>query len=280
MDVDDFQVTDTLPNPSRRGRSQRGNRRSEPYARHTRGNVDGNWSHDMFDGSKPRGGGAARDIVVTSTVNTAGPATVRIENLHWNVSEQDIWELMGSIGHELKNVKFFYDAAGRSEGMAEVDYATREGADAAIFHFHNRELDGQRMQLQIIEKPQRQSKRQVTVAKPDIMSRLGKPSILTRVGRSITERLGEKVTDNKGSNRGGRGGRGAGGGGSAGRGGGRGGRAPRQALTMDNLDAEMDAYMSGTGPEPEPEQPDLGSMLIGRREVVSYDGVDTPIADA
>ena len=126
------------------------------------------------------------------------------------------------------------------------------------------------MQVSIIERP---SSRSVEVAAP-ITSRLGPPSILTRVGKAITERLGPKVGE-RGGARGGHGGRGGRGGGGRGRGRGGGGRQPRQGVTLGDLDAEMEEYMSGeTGGEPA--QPDLGGLLVGRREVISYDGVDAP----
>ncbi|KAJ3053234.1 hypothetical protein HK097_004743 [Rhizophlyctis rosea] len=241
MDLD-FQVTDDLRS-SNRGRNSN-KRRAEPYGRPPRGNVEGLWSHDLYD-SPRRGGSPGANVRAPS----GGLVTVRIENLHWN----------------LKDVKFSYDQAGRSEGVAEVEYNSSNGAQAAVDNFNNRELDGQRMQLTILERT-RPSSRSVKVKPLSITSRLGPPSILTRLGRPITDRLGEKVSE-----RGDRGTRGGGGG----RGGGSGGRQQKKPVTQGDLDAEMEAYMSGeTGGEPV--QQDASVLLVGRREVLSYDGVEAP----
>ena len=108
MEVD-FQVTDNLsPTTRRRNTNQR---RAEPYRRPPKGNVEGVWAHDLFDAPKQRS-----QATVTVTNAGGGPVIVRIANLHYNVgyfplhntkgslltpltqvSEQDIWELMGSV---------------------------------------------------------------------------------------------------------------------------------------------------------------------------------------
>ncbi|TPX67482.1 hypothetical protein SpCBS45565_g03673 [Spizellomyces sp. 'palustris'] len=258
-----FSVTNTLSRSPRTGRGGSNRNADKPYAR---GNVEGQWKHDLFDGPNAQRG---RTVLGTARGGSSESMRIRIENLHWNVTEADIWELMGSLGHPVKNVKIFYDNAGRSEGNAEVTFETLEGAQVAIDTFDERELDGMKMKITLLERTGRGGSGKVS-------SRLGpksQGSILSRLGQKLEDRLGPRVGNGAG--------RGAGAG-SRGRGRGRGRQTP---ASKNVLDDEMDRYMSG---EPEPEQVappangggihrDLDRPIGGvQREIISYDDVDTP----
>lgn len=248
----------------------------------------------MFAGG--RGGGGNKSGGLTRTISGAGasalPSTrIRVENLHWEVSEDDLvglisWprlslctkltpsklipqylyqrELFSSYG-TIKRAKIHYDSSGRSEGSATVDFDHPDSVEAASAELDGVELDGLTMRITVIEQKGKpggqeprftvnlgQGMRSDAGAGGGINARLG-----AKKGTSIQDRLGKKVpADNKQTARNGGGG-GAirtttrGGGGSSGparggRGAGRGGRGggPRKPLTSDDLDMELDSYMT------------------------------------
>eukprot|EP01132_Coremiostelium_polycephalum_P003154 gene3154-3947_t len=68
-------------------------------------------------------------------------STLKLSNLHHDISEGDINLLMSKIG-EVKNVKINYDRTGRSEGTGSVVFVRHKDAMAAKEQFHNVQLDG------------------------------------------------------------------------------------------------------------------------------------------
>lgn len=170
-------------------------------------------------------------------------------------------ELFSGIG-DIKRVKVFFDAAGRSEGAATVDFFNAGDADRAAAEFDGIELDG--MAMSVIPQETRSKEAKFTInlggMKSDadgqggILSRLGprkagKPSIMERLGKKVptdTRTASANVGNGRqggGAMRAGRGGREERGRGSRGRGGGRGGSRSKP-MSAEDLDMELDSYMT------------------------------------
>ncbi|KAG1441756.1 hypothetical protein G6F56_011347 [Rhizopus delemar] len=77
-----------------------------------------------------------------------GGIELAIENLHYNVTEQDVLELFSTVG-TVEKARLFYDRSGRSTGQAKVKYASSSDAERAIEKFDKVELDGQPMKIEI-----------------------------------------------------------------------------------------------------------------------------------
>ncbi|OAD04017.1 hypothetical protein MUCCIDRAFT_143033, partial [Mucor lusitanicus CBS 277.49] len=117
-------------------------------------NVDGQWSHDMFDDE---------DVPRSSILNRLGTARggqggrsdrgveICVENLHYNVTEQDVKELFNTVA-DVTKAKLVFDPSGRSTGLAYISYQSLSDAEKAIQKYNDIELDGQPMQIKISER--------------------------------------------------------------------------------------------------------------------------------
>ncbi|KAI8910677.1 hypothetical protein DFJ77DRAFT_470681 [Powellomyces hirtus] len=270
------------PRTARRNDNNNGRRNrysDKPYSRST-GNANGTWRHDMFEGG-PRD--LADRIGSRRTVNepSGGSTQIRVENLHWNVSEQDISELMGAYG-TLRSVKLKYDNAGRSEGVCTVTFDSEDAAVAAIEAYDGRDLDGMKMTATLVRGS---SSRHGGGGGGGgaITNRLGPKvgNVLDRLGKKLEDRLGPRMQNNI------RNGHTTSGGG----GGGGGRRQPRVRAVAEDLDAQMDRYMAGEA-EPEPEvTPSYGGanrrvvvvdwdkpVDVTQREVITYDDINPALS--
>lgn len=179
-------------------------------------NMDDAWEHDMYKG--PRGGGRAS-------------AKLLVDNLDFGVTDEDMQELFGEFGN-LRKAVILYDRSGRSTGQAEVEFSSQADAEDARNQYNGVPLDGRAMKISVVQSE----------------------------GGGARGRLGQRVNSGgrgQGGGRGGRsrsrsprgnrgrGNRGGRGGGNRGGGGGR--REPREKkeeVTQEQLDKEMDEYLS------------------------------------
>jgi len=185
-----------------------------------RGGADGMWSHDKFAdlNGVPRrfsGGGGGLNA------GLRGGAKLVIGNLDYGVSEADLKELFGEFGQILE-ATINYDISGRSLGKADLTFARRSSAQAAIAKYSGIPLDGRPMDIQWATA--------TGISAPAV------PRVLNRISRG---RVGGGGIG-RGMNKPQRGGAGGGRGGGRGRGG-RGNTT--KVPTAAELDAELDAYV-------------------------------------
>ena len=79
--------------------------------------------------------------------------TLRIGNLDWNVSEEDIYELFAEIG-ELKSASLATRPDGKSKGFAHVTYKRKIDAETALEKYNNVPLDGKPLKITLQTKVQ------------------------------------------------------------------------------------------------------------------------------
>lgn len=105
-----------------RPRSSRG---AGPYDR--RQTDDGRWSPDRTGGRGEGRGDRRRD-------RTEQTARLRVSNVHYDLSEQDIRELFQQVG-QVTQCRMHYDRAGRSLGTVNVEFRHADDARAAARRF-------------------------------------------------------------------------------------------------------------------------------------------------
>ncbi|KAI8804889.1 hypothetical protein BJ742DRAFT_822829 [Cladochytrium replicatum] len=150
--------------------------------------------HDRASGSGNRG-----------TSGDSG-ATIKIANLHYEVTEADLRDLFSPIG-ELKSVRIQFDRAGRSEGVATIRFARKSDATAARRQYDLVEFDNLPMQITLVDPTNDRS----------------------GAGRRSAGRNANGIVGRAGRMRRGRG-----------------RKSEKPAATKESLDSEMDAYMAGT----------------------------------
>ncbi|ORX89447.1 RNA-binding domain-containing protein [Basidiobolus meristosporus CBS 931.73] len=201
-------------NKSDRGRNDKRNR-STPYSRQKprrNGNSDEQWTHDLFNEGTPAATANPRSN------DTSTFRKIQVENLHYEVSQQDLEELFTTVG-AVKKVNIVYDNAGRSTGVAKIQFETPAHAAQAIQQYNNVTLDGKPMKIGYAP-----GGRGSSASQPSIMSRLGGVS---RNGTRKPANNRPRGAQRRGDRRSGQ---------SEPRG-------KREPASKDDLDAELESYM-------------------------------------
>lgn len=144
----------------RRAPPPRGPRRDEgprdgvrKNRRDDRADVDGDWVHDRYDEDRSgqRRGGYEDDY----EYDRRAPARrapdddtgkIRVDNLHYELTEDDISELFNRIGPVL-SARLLYDRSDRSQGTAFVTYEDPRDARVAVREFDGANANGQPIRL-------------------------------------------------------------------------------------------------------------------------------------
>ncbi|KAJ5134123.1 hypothetical protein N7448_000856 [Penicillium atrosanguineum] len=82
---------------------------------------------------------------------SGGPALtkVRVENLHYDITESDLEDLFGRIG-PVQELSLVYDRAGRSEGVAFITYERLRDAHDSVREFDGANAKGQPIRLSLV----------------------------------------------------------------------------------------------------------------------------------
>ncbi|TLD20453.1 hypothetical protein PspLS_08471 [Pyricularia sp. CBS 133598] len=244
-------------------------------------NLDSEWVHDRYDDNDSRRGGRysrRRDDDLDKDQGSSRGTKIRVENIHYELTEEDLQGLFSRIG-PIISLELLYDRSGRSEGVAYVTYESHKDATLAVKDFDgaNAAGTGQPIRLSIIPagagsrrnpfdnavKPGRPLSERITMPSGRNRSLSPEEDAARRgIDRYIPSgsRSGSPYTS--GNRRDGRrpgarrerGGGGGGGGGGGRRrhegdeeGAQRTGRDGRTKKTQEELDAEMDDYFGGGG---------------------------------
>ncbi|MED6159850.1 hypothetical protein PIB30_045991 [Stylosanthes scabra] len=97
------------------------------------------WQHDLFEDSLRAAGIQGIEV----------GTKLYVSNLDHGVTNEDIRELFAELG-ELKRYAVHYDKNGHQSGSAEVVYARRSDAFAALKRYNNVLLDGKPMKIEIV----------------------------------------------------------------------------------------------------------------------------------
>jgi len=143
------------------------------------------------------------------------PARLMIGNLHFRVSDNDIKDLFKEFG-TIKRAAVHYDKSGRSLGNAEVVFTNRMSARKALDKYNDVLLDGRKMKITLVTEQPQQSAPAPRPRKPLIGGRIQQNNGRPRTNMTNRPKVG---------------------------GGGRPGNK-KPAATKEQLDAELDAYVS------------------------------------
>ncbi|RSL65369.1 hypothetical protein CEP54_004255 [Fusarium duplospermum] len=232
-------------------------------------NLDSEWVHDRYEENNSRRGPAPRRRRESPDQESRG-SKLRVDNIHYDLTEDDLDELFRRIGPVVR-LQLRYDRAGRSEGTAYVTYEQKEDAQEAVRQFDGANANGQPIRLTLLPSgPARNPFDTAVMPSRPLAERISTPGDRAR-SHSPHRRYDEDEAARKGIDRyvpgqggdrrspmprrrgqGGRrpGARRDGGGREGGRDrdqeGGRGGRGnPRTKKTQEELDAEMADYFGG-----------------------------------
>ncbi|RFN45204.1 hypothetical protein FIE12Z_10555 [Fusarium flagelliforme] len=111
-------------------------------------NIDSEWVHDRFEENNNRRAPAPRRRRESPEQDSKG-AKIRVENIHYDLTDDDLSELFRRIG-PVSRLQLRYDRAGRSEGTAYVTYEQKEDAEEAVKQFDGANANGQPIRLTLL----------------------------------------------------------------------------------------------------------------------------------
>ncbi|KXL45845.1 MAG: hypothetical protein FE78DRAFT_79635 [Acidomyces sp. 'richmondensis'] len=116
------------------------------YRRDEHVNLDSDWVHDRFDDDRyePRYRRGRID-----PDSWEGGAKLRVDNLHYDLTESDLHELFSRKG-PIVSIKLLYDRHDRSEGTAFITYENRRDARDAIADYDGQNANGQPIRITMI----------------------------------------------------------------------------------------------------------------------------------
>ncbi|KAG8164709.1 hypothetical protein KVR01_004984 [Diaporthe batatas] len=119
-------------------------------------NLDSEWVHDRFEenGRKPRQSRRGPERDEPDDLAELNGTKIRVENVHYELSREDLAGLFNQIG-PVQKLDVGYDRAGRSTGVAYVTYDSYHDAREAIREFDGANAHGQPIRLSIVP-PRRQ----------------------------------------------------------------------------------------------------------------------------
>ncbi|KAI0869358.1 hypothetical protein GGS24DRAFT_479044 [Hypoxylon argillaceum] len=213
-------------------------------ARDDRRGLDSDWVHDKFEGfhsrDQPRNSYRRRS---PGSASDGRGTKIKVENLHYDLSESDLEGLFSKIGPVAK-LELLYDRAGRSEGVAFVTYESRDDAMDAMREFNGANAKGQPIHMTIVSSaPRRNPFDTAQMPGRPLAERITRPRSLSPNDRGIDRYVpegGRRSHSPKSRRRGRRAGaRRENGGENTGRPAAREGRPKK---TQEELDAEMEDY--------------------------------------
>ncbi|KAH7170615.1 hypothetical protein EDB81DRAFT_172747 [Dactylonectria macrodidyma] len=156
--LDDI-IADSRSNNGPRNR-RGGGRRREPRQDYPRDgvkksfrddsrNLDSEWVHDRYEENNSRRGPAPPHRRRESPEHDSKGSKIRVENIHYDLTEDDLDELFKRIGPVVR-LQLRYDRAGRSEGTAYVTYELKEDAEEAVKQFDGANANGQPIRLTLL----------------------------------------------------------------------------------------------------------------------------------
>ncbi|CAH0390463.1 unnamed protein product [Bemisia tabaci] len=200
-------------------KSRRGSARGLGRSPYSRGDVNNQWKHDLYDGGRM---GNRNRISASAISNAMQPGKLLISNLDFAVSNADIEELFAEYGN-LKSAKVHYDKSGRSLGTADIVFERKADAVKAMKQYNGVPLDGRPMSIQL------------ATSDLSLVSPVRRPTVSSRPA----SRGGNIQRGRPNVRRGSAGFRRGGGGGGRG-----GNRKKDPPATAEQLDAELDAYVN------------------------------------
>ncbi|KAJ5689438.1 RNA binding protein [Penicillium macrosclerotiorum] len=121
-----------------------------PY---TQDRVDLNldWVHDKYEDDREARPSRGPRRGRRSTSPDRGPALtkVRVDNLHYDITESDLEDLFSKIG-PVSALSLNYDRAGRSEGVAFITYTHLRDAHESLREFDGANAKGQPIRLTLV----------------------------------------------------------------------------------------------------------------------------------